>query len=414
MYRFRHRDALLERLENQGRKERVPLSPYTVDHIMPQGERLPETWKAELGPDWAQTWQSLRHTLGNLTLTAFNPEMGNRPFRDKRDAEKGYRDSPLQLNADLRQTDRWDGDSIRARGARLADDAVGIWKRPVLPDRVLEPYRTPRAGAGHYTIEHHPHLRPGAPMHDLFEAVRQEILALAPEVREEFRRHYVAYKTRTNFTDIVPQKRRLLLTLNVRFDEISDPRGLAADVTNLGLWGNGDVQLEVDNTRQIAYAMELVRQAFAAKLLTGVECWPLIVTQYQLISAPIGVESARRSTVMVAGGAGKEWQKMSTSAAVMRATSMREGAFSRRLMVGCEQRSRPLSGAWPEASLMVWMPPPDGIAMCQSDVSLNVTEEGGHPHGECCHHRRRSGKAHISASWRAGGRLGCFPEEADA
>ena len=208
-------------------------------------------------------------TLGNLTLTAFNPEMGNRPFRDKRDAEKGYRDSPLRLNADLRQTDRWDGDAIRARGARLADDAVGVWKRPVLPDRVLEPYRTPRAGAGRHTIEHHPHLRPGAPMHDLFEAVRQEILALAPEVREEFTRHYVAYKTRTNFTDVVPQKRRLLLTLNMRFDDISDPRGLAADITNLGLWGNGDVQLEVDNARQIPYAMELVRQAFAAKQPNG-------------------------------------------------------------------------------------------------------------------------------------------------
>ena len=89
-------------------------------------------------------------------------------------------------------------------------------------------------------------------MHDLFEAVRQEILALAPEVREEFTRHYVAYKTHTNFTDIVPQKRRLLLSLNMRFDDISDPRGLAADITNLGLWGNGDVQLEVDNARQIA------------------------------------------------------------------------------------------------------------------------------------------------------------------
>ena len=201
--------------------------------------------------------------------SAVNTEMGNRPFRDKRDAEKGYRDSPLQLNADLRQTDRWDGDTIRARGARLADRAVGIWKRPVLPDRVLEPYRTPRAGAGHYTIEHHPHLRPGAPMHDLFEAIRQEILALAPEAREEFMRHYVAYKTHTNFTDIVPQKRRLLLSLNMRFDDISDPRGLAADVTNLGLWGNGDVQLEVDNARQIPYAMELVRQAFAAKQPDG-------------------------------------------------------------------------------------------------------------------------------------------------
>ena len=97
MYRFRHRDAPFERLENNGRKERVPLSPYTVDHIMPQGERLPDAWRAELGPDWAQTWQSLRHTLGNLTLTAFNPEMGNGSFRDKRDAEKGYRDGPLRL-----------------------------------------------------------------------------------------------------------------------------------------------------------------------------------------------------------------------------------------------------------------------------------------------------------------------------
>ena len=178
---------------------------------------------------------------------------------------RGIATARCGLNAELRQAERWDGDAIRARGARLADEAVGIWKRPVLPDHVLEPYRTTRAGAGRYTIEHHPHLRPGAPMHDLFETVRQEILGLAPEVREEFTRHYVAYKTRTNFTDIVPQKRRLLLTLNMRFDDISDPRGLAADITNLGLWGNGDMQLEVDNARQVPYAMELVRQAFAAK-----------------------------------------------------------------------------------------------------------------------------------------------------
>ena len=34
--------------------------------------------------------------------------------------------------------------------------------------------------------------------------------------------------------------------------EIDDPRGLAADITNLGLWGNGDVQVEIDNPRQIA------------------------------------------------------------------------------------------------------------------------------------------------------------------
>ena len=154
---------------------------------------------------------------------------------------------------------------IQDRGARLADLAVDIWRRPVLTDRVLASYETPRAGAGGYMIEHHPHLRPGAPMHDLFEAVRQAILALGPQVREEFLRHYVAYKTQTNFVDVVPQKRRLRLTLNMRFDGLSDPRGLAADITNLGRWGNGDVQVELDNERQNPYAMDLVRQAFAEK-----------------------------------------------------------------------------------------------------------------------------------------------------
>ena len=148
--------------------------------------------------------------------------MGNRSFREKRGAEQGFRNSPLRLNADLRQTERWDETAIRARGARLADLAVDIWRRPVLTDRVLTSYETPRADAGRYTIEHHPHLRPGAPMHDLFEAVRQAILALGPQVREEFRRHYVAYKTQTNFVDVVPQKRRLLLSLNMRFDEFGD------------------------------------------------------------------------------------------------------------------------------------------------------------------------------------------------
>ena len=227
--------------------------------------RVPEAWKAELGADWAQIWHTWRHTLGNLTWTAFNSEMGNRSFREKRDAERGFRNSPLLLNADLRETERWDEPAIRARGARLADLAVDTWRRPVLTDRVLASYETPRDRSGGYTIEHHPHLRPGAPMHDLFEAVRQAILALGPQVREEFRKHYVAYKMQTNFVDVVPQKRRLLLTLNMRFDELSDPRGLAADITNLGRWGNGDVQVELDNERQIPYAMELVRQAFAAK-----------------------------------------------------------------------------------------------------------------------------------------------------
>ena len=55
----------------------------------------------------------------------------------------------------------------------------------------------------------------------------------------------------------------------MRFDEISDSCELAADLTNRGLWDNGDVQVKVDSARQIRYAMEFVRQAFAAKQPDG-------------------------------------------------------------------------------------------------------------------------------------------------
>ncbi len=56
-------------------------------------------------------------------------------------------------------------------------------------------------------------------------------------------------------------------------------------------------------------------------------------------------------SVIAVGGKGKERQMMSTRAAVRRPTSLRDGAFSSRLMLGCERRSRPLTGAQPTASL---------------------------------------------------------------
>ena len=68
-------------------------------------------------------------------------------------------------------------------------------------------------------------------MHDLFEIFRKDVLALDPCVSEEFLKLYVAYKAETNFVDIVPQKSRLRLSLNMQFHELHDPKGLTKDVT---------------------------------------------------------------------------------------------------------------------------------------------------------------------------------------
>ncbi|MFJ5622893.1 DUF5655 domain-containing protein [Peribacillus loiseleuriae] len=58
----------------------------------------------------------------------------------------------------------------------------------------------------------------------LFEQLRKRICNLDSSVREEFKKIYIAYKTTTNFVDIVPQKSRLRLSLNMVFNEIHDPK----------------------------------------------------------------------------------------------------------------------------------------------------------------------------------------------
>lgn len=62
--------------------------------------------------------------------------------------------------------------------------------------------------------------------------------------------------------DVVPQAKRLRLSLNMPFAEINDPRGLCKDVTSLGRWGNGDVEIGFEKLEDLHYVMSLVTQAF--------------------------------------------------------------------------------------------------------------------------------------------------------
>lgn len=139
--------------------------------------------------------------------------------------------------------------------------ATKIWTFPQLAPAVLGRYRT--AGTGRratYTLADHPNLLGN--IMDLFQQLRKRLLHLDPSVTEEILKYYIAYKTSTNFVDIIAQKRRLLLMLNMRFDEVHDPHGLCRDVTGLGRWGNGDVEVRLSFPSQIDAVMELVQQSF--------------------------------------------------------------------------------------------------------------------------------------------------------
>ena len=265
-YNFPRRSYWLRRLENYGRKERVPVDEYTIEHILPQNENLSSSWKNELGPEWQRVQETWLHTLGNLTLTGYNAEYSDHPFIEKRDMKGGFRESPLKLNEGLGTCEAWNEDAIKARADKLASIAADVWAIPLLSAEVLELYRARTEKAVSYTINDHPQLATGLPMRDLFEAFRNQVLALDPCVTEEFLKLYVAYKAETNFVDVVPQKSRLRLSLNMQFHGLYDPRGLARDVTNLGRWGNGDIEIGLSKLEELPYVMGLVRQTFEQQM----------------------------------------------------------------------------------------------------------------------------------------------------
>jgi len=103
-------------------------------------------------------------------------------------------------------------------------------------------------------------------MLSLYQILKKRILNIDSSVREEYKKLYIAFKSSTNFVDIIPQKARLLLSLNIDFPAIVDPKGLCRDVTDLGRWGNGNVEVSLSNLNELDDIMELIQQAFDKQL----------------------------------------------------------------------------------------------------------------------------------------------------
>jgi uncharacterized protein with ParB-like and HNH nuclease domain/predicted transport protein len=270
VYNFRNRNYLLSKLENLNRRETVNVDEYTIEHVLPQNMELSRNaeyaleWKTMLGPTWKEIQSQYVHTLGNLTLTGYNSELSDSSFSVKKSIEGGFNDSPIRLNDFLRRADVWNEEQIQKRAKELSEKAIKIWSAPNLPPEILDKYKAQDRETALYTIESYEHLK--GDMLELYEALKRRILNIDSSVKEEYKKLYIAFKSFTNFVDIVPQKIRLRLSLNMDFHEIIDPKGLCKDVSGLGRWGNGDVEVGISNHNELDDIMELIQQAFDKQL----------------------------------------------------------------------------------------------------------------------------------------------------
>ena len=119
---------------------------WTIEHIFPEGENLPDTWvrmingldenalitKVEIDQAGILR-EKYTHTIGNLTMTGYNSNLGNKSFEYKKERKDskgnyiGYRNG-LELNKDVVSEDTWTVDKIQARTDKLVAEALELFK----------------------------------------------------------------------------------------------------------------------------------------------------------------------------------------------------------------------------------------------------------------------------------------------
>ena len=149
LYHLRSCEYYLTKLEKHHPHKEVNIDECTTEHIMPQ--TLSVDWKNELGENWEEIYNRYIHTIGNLTLAAYNIEYSNSPFIRKRDLvdenchKVGLGYSPLRLNEGLADLDHWNEAEILKRAHTLVMLATVVWPYPQLSQEILDKYRVEKS-----------------------------------------------------------------------------------------------------------------------------------------------------------------------------------------------------------------------------------------------------------------------------
>lgn len=99
-------------------KEHIDVSNLTIEHILPQKENA-AVWKKEVGADYSSVYEVYLHTLGNLTITGHNSELGTKSFSDKKKIIKDNSKANI-LNKEVLSAERWNEKSILNRAKVLS------------------------------------------------------------------------------------------------------------------------------------------------------------------------------------------------------------------------------------------------------------------------------------------------------
>ena len=119
---------MLASIENQGKESlEIETNNLTIEHILPQNKNLSVEWQEMLGENWEFDKEKYQHTLGNLTLTGYNSELGDRPFSEKLELLDSKNTKVVTLYKDVKECKEWNVDAIVKRANILSDIILNLF-----------------------------------------------------------------------------------------------------------------------------------------------------------------------------------------------------------------------------------------------------------------------------------------------
>lgn len=99
---------------------------------------------------------------------------------------------------------------------------------------------------------------------EMFEALQEQIFQLGDknDIVEKAHKTYISYKHGKNFTEVRVQSQGLKLWLDIDPDELDDPYQLARDVSDVGHYGTGSVEVRLNDLADLEKVLLLVEQAY--------------------------------------------------------------------------------------------------------------------------------------------------------
>lgn len=97
---------------------------------------------------------------------------------------------------------------------------------------------------------------------ELYNKFKDMVLSIADGIVVRPRKWYIGFVAKTNFTDVLLQKSKIKIWLNLKKGAIDDPKKLARDISTVGHWGNGDYEISISDDKNLEYIISLIKQAY--------------------------------------------------------------------------------------------------------------------------------------------------------